>query len=238
MGKILTKIKEFLLNLFLPAYCLNCQKEGKELCDDCFSLIDILNEQYCPFCYPPKIVSDGKTCNNCRKNKNLSGLFSAASYHNFIVKKIISQFKYPPYYVKNLSKILTSLIIIHFQLLKKSPDFSQGILIPIPLDKKKLKRRGFNQAEELARELSNSLGLPLFLNVLIKTKETLAQAKISKEERKKNLVGAFSILKTLPGKKIFLIDDVFTTGSTMEECAGVLKKAGAKEVWGVVVARD
>jgi len=226
-------------DIFFPCFCLNCGKEGKDLCDDCFSLIDISNSQYCPFCYPPKIVLNGRTCPNCKKKKNLNGLFSATSYNNFIVKNLIHQFKYSPFYVKNLSKTLASLIIAHFQLLEKRQDFSKGILIPIPLEKRKLKQRGFNQAEEIAKELSIFLKLPLANNVLIKTRQTLAQAELSKEERKKNILGAFSINKnfSVKGEKIFLIDDVFTTGATMEEGSRVLKEAGAKEVWGIVVSR-
>lgn len=234
----LKPIKNFLLNLLFPPFCLNCQREGNYLCQDCLSLIDISNYQYCPFCHPPKIVLDGKTCKFCKRNKKLNGLFSATSYQDFIIKKVIGQFKYQPY-IKELSKILASLIITHFQLLAKSPNFSQAILIPIPLEKKKLKERGFNQAEEIAKELSIFLKISLVNNILLKIKETLPQIELSGKEREENIKGAFACQKSdiLKGKKILLVDDIFTTGSTMEECARVLKKAGAKEVWGIVVAR-
>lgn len=238
MGKILLSIKKFILDLLFPKFCINCQKERTYLCQDCFSLIDISEIQYCPFCAFPKIVLDGKTCNSCRNSKKLTGLYSAASYDNFIVKKLINQFKYGAY-IKELAKPLSSLIIAHLINLNKTSNFFDFILVPVPLHKKKLKQRGFNQANEIAKELSKFLKIPLFDEVLIKMKQTPAQVELEKEEREKNIKGVFLCQKPelATGKKILLVDDIFTTGSTMEECALILKQAGAKEIWGVVIAR-
>lgn len=231
-------LREFILDLLFPKFCLNCNKEGSYLCQDCFSLIDILEKQYCPFCAQPRIVIDGETCNHCRRSKHLSGLYCAASYNNFIVKKLINQFKYEPY-IKELAKPLTSLIIAHLIYLNKLSNFGDFLLIPVPLYKKKLKQRGFNQTEEIAKELSKNLKIPFFNNALIKTKQTPAQVKLKKEEREENIKGTFLCQKPemIKNKKILLVDDVFTTGATMEEAALILKRAGAKEVWGIVVAR-
>lgn len=237
-----SSILTFISDLFFPAFCVICQKEGKELCSDCLSLIDASNNLYCPFCQPPKIVSDGKTCPGCKKQgKKLTGLFFAAPYENFIIKKAIAQFKYPPNLVKGLAKPLASLILTHFYLLENSagPYFSGAFLAPVPLASKKLKARGFNQSEKLAQELSFSLGVPLISDCLLKIKETPAQVELDPAKRKENIRGVFECRNSqqVKNKKIILIDDVFTTGSTMEECARVLKKAGAKEIWGVAVAR-
>lgn len=229
---------KFLLDLLFPKFCLNCNKEGSYLCQDCFSLIDIFKRQYCPFCSYPKVVLDGKTCISCRKSKKLTGLYCSASYDNFIVKKLINQFKYRPY-IKELAKPLAFLIMAHLINLNNLPDFKEFILIPVPLHKKKLKQRGFNQANEIGKELSDKLKIPIFNNVLIKIKQTPAQVELKKEQREKNIKGVFICQKSelVGGKKILLIDDIFTTGATMEECARVLKTAGAKEIWGMVVAR-
>ncbi len=234
----LSSIKEFILDLLFPKFCISCGKEGSYLCQDCFSLIDILERQYCPFCPQPKVVLDGKTCNFCKRSKSLNGLYCAASYNNFIVKKLINQFKYEPY-IKELSKPLSSLIVTHLINLDKVENFQDYILVPIPLHKKKLKKRGFNQASEIAKELSENLKIPVFNDALIKTKQTPAQVELKKEEREENIKGVFLCRKPelVMGKKILLIDDILTTGSTIEQCARLLKKAGAKEVWGVVVAR-
>jgi len=238
MREFLSKNKEFFLDFLFPKFCISCGKEGSYLCQDCFSLIDILERQYCPFCSRPKIVIDGKTCNFCKRSKSLNGLYCAASYNNFIVKKLINQFKYEPY-IKELSKPLSSLIVAHLINLDKVENFQDYILVPIPLHKKKLKKRGFNQAGEVAKELSRILKIPFFDDILIKIKQTTAQMELKKEEREKNIKGIFLCQKPeiIQRKKILLVDDVFTTGSTMEESALILKRAGAKEVWGIVVAR-
>lgn len=235
--KNIVKIGNFILDILFPKYCLNCGREESYLCQDCFSLVEILDRQYCPFC-PSKIVLDCRTCPSCKKSKKLSGLYCAASYDNFIVKKLVNQFKYEPY-TKDLSKELASLIITHLKILNKLWDFENFVLIPVPLHKKKARWRGFNQAEELAKKLSEPLGAGLLANALTKTKITLPQVELTKEARRKNLRGAFFCQKPdlIKNKKILLVDDVFTTGATMEECARVLKDAGAKEIWGVVVAR-
>ncbi len=151
---------------------------------------------------------------------------------------MIKQFKYEPY-IKELSKPLAFLILTHLINLNNLPNFKEFILVPIPLYKKKLKQRGFNQTNEIGKELSKFLKIPIFNNILTKIKQTPAQVELKKEQREKNIKGVFNCQKPglIKNRKIFLIDDIFTTGSTMEECARVLKTAGAKEIWGVVVAR-
>jgi len=232
------KIVEFVLDILFPKFCLNCGAEGNYLCPDCLSLIEVLDRQYCPFCFPPRIVFAG-TCLSCKRTKKLAGLYCAASYENFIVKKLIHQFKYEPY-LKDLAKTLSSLIITHLQHLNKVNNFESFLLVPAPLHKKKLKQRGFNPAQEIAKEIAKALKIPV-INALAKIKQTPAQVELEKEERLENIKGAFICprpdLGQIKNRKILLVDDVFTTGATMEECALTLKKAGAKEVWGMVVAR-
>ena len=118
--------------------------------------------------------------------------------------------------------------------------WQNSILIPIPLDKIKLKQRGYNQSEELAKNLAKALNTPITSNVLVKIQSTKSQMELSKSGREKNLADAFSIKnpKQIQGKKVFLIDDVYTTGSTMAECAKILKKSGVKTVWGISLARE
>ena len=242
MIKVFKYAKNFILDLLFPPFCIGCGREETYLCQDCASRIEILEYQYCPFCNTPKITPDGKTCPSCRKSKNLSGLYSATSYQDPLVKKMISLFKYKPF-IKELSKPLTSLIIAHFQILGKMPeDFNQFTLIPVPLHKKQLKKRGYNQSAELAKEISLRFKIPILNNALVKIKQTISQTKLNRTERLKNVRGVFEInpsfSASIKNKKILLVDDVFTTGSTMEECAKTLKKAGAKEVWGVTIARE
>lgn len=250
------KIKQFLLDLLFPRFCLGCGIEGIYLCDDCKATLEISEHRYC-LCDKnslrlpavatalqaglPAQNKKGK-CQKCN-SKKLSGLYFALSYKEKpLTRKLIHFFKYSPYYVKDLAKPLASLIIEHILLLNENPNLllKDSTLIPIPLDKKKIKQRGYNQSEELAKELSKIIEIPFLANILIKTKYTLPQMELSEEERRKNLKNVFTCKNTdiIRGKKIFLIDDVYTTGSTMEECSRVLKEAGAKEVWGIAVARD
>lgn len=234
----LSAVKNAFLDIFFPASCVNCGAEGTYLCQDCASLVEIFEDQYCPFCRIPKKVPDGRTCARCRKDKKLNGLFCATSYENRLVRKMLQLLKYKPSYAKCLAGPLASFIITHFQLVNKI-DFGEYLWIPVPLHKSRLKERGFNQAEELARELAKILGGELLAGALIKMRPTKPQVDLPRQEREKNIIGAFECVRpeTVRGKKIFLVDDVLTTGITMEECARALKRAGAKEVWGVTVAR-
>ncbi len=238
MANYIEKLKNLILDILFPKFCVNCQKEGSYLCPDCFSLIEIFERQYCPFCFPSKAVADGKTCDYCRRGKKLNGLFCATSYDNFIVKKIIRQLKYEPF-VKDLAGPLSSLIIAHLAFFKKQSFFENYLLIPMPLHIKRQKFRGFNQAEEIANKLSLSLEIPVRANILIKIKNTPAQAELSNKERRKNIKNVFLCKQpeAIKNKRIILVDDVLTTGSTMESVAETLKQSGAKEVWGMVVAR-
>jgi len=242
------KIKNLILDILFPKFCFNCEKEGDYLCQDCQELLEIsgFHRNY--------------------STQNLDDLYFAVDYKNPLIKKLIQRFKYEPF-VKKLAKSLSCLIITHFQLMDNKPNFlhqpepqrrveknehvlreaqapraSNGadfILIPVPLDKKRLRWRGFNQAEELSKELDGFFRVPLILNCLTKIKETFPQIKLSDQERKENVRGVFLIKdrELIKNKNILLVDDVYTTGATMEECAIVLKKAGTKKIIGVVVAR-
>lgn len=239
------KIKNLLLDILFPRFCLGCGIEGTYLCQDCKAILEISENKYC-LCEKnalrlPSKEEKGK-CSKCH-SKKLSGLYSALSYkEKFLTRKLIHFLKYPPYFAKTLAETLAFLIIDHISLLGKDPKnfFENRILIPVPLEKKKLNQRGFNQSEEIAKKLSEISGAPLIADCLIKIKTTPPQMKLSGKEREENLKNAFLCKNSelVRGKKIFLIDDVYTTGTTIEECAKVLKKAGAKEIWGIVVARD
>ena len=111
------------------------------------------------------------------------------------------------------------------------------IIIPVPLSQKRLKWRGFNQAEEIAKNLSIYLEIPILNNILIKNKDTTFQSKLSNEERKINLLNTFNCNENMENKKILLVDDIYTTGSTMEECSKVLKQSKAKEIIGITIAK-
>jgi len=231
------KVKNFILDLLYPKFCFNCGREGSYLCSDCQSTLEILSSHTRATAKGGDEVAASSTTEY--RTQELKDLYFALPYRNPLIKNLTKLFKYEPF-VKELAQPLTSLIITHFQLIEKSPaDLADCILMPVPLEKRKLKWRGFNQAEEIGRELAQFFQIPLLNNVLAKIKETPPQVELSDEERKENIKGAFFCQSSekIKGKKILLVDDIYTTGSTMEECAKVLKTAGAKEIIGIVVAR-
>ena len=166
----------------------------------------------------------------------------ATSYKNPVVREAIKLLKYK--FVKNLSKKLAKILI---KILKNSQfltnNFSEPIssflVIPTPLHHRKFLERGFNQSELLAKEIADEFDLNLRTDLLIKIKKTPSQTDLKEEERLLNVKGIFQVKdkKIIKGKIIFLVDDVITTGATLNEAAKVLKKAGAKEVWGLTIAK-
>ena len=233
------KFKNIILDILFPRFCLRCHKEGDWICPDCLSTISILEYQYCPFCM--QRVFEKTVCYK-HKNKNLDKLFFAVSYKNSLIKKAIKKFKYPPF-LRELTPYFCYLIISHFLLIENKTileDKNNSFLIPIPISSFKKRWRGYNQSEEIAKQLSISLKIPILTNNLIKIKKTEPQSNLSKIQRIENVKNVFEIknAQEIQGKRIFLVDDVFTTGATMEECARVLKNAGARNVFGIAIARE
>ena len=231
------KSKDFLIETLFPKFCFLCQKEGDYLCQDCQSTIEASEHSYCLCQEPVRLPKAGK-CRKCQ-SKLLKGLYFGTTYQNNLIKNLIQRFKYEPF-IKELKEILTGFITASFSLkcIEKN-EFADFYLVPIPLDKKRMRWRGFNQAEEIGKELGNFLGIPLLNDILSKTKVTLPQVELSGSEREKNIKGVFLVSNSgkIQKKRILLVDDIYTTGATMEEAAQVLKEAGAKEVWGIVAAR-
>jgi len=201
-----------------------------------------LELQYCGECQKGSI--DGMTHPKCLTKYGIDGILSAISYKG-IVKKLMYQFKYPPY-LSDLKGVLGRLLYEGITQQEAFSHFLSGermcVIVPVPLHKKRMRVRGYNQSELLARELSVRLGLPLTSDVLKRVSETKPQFDLKKDERTKNILGAFSIsekFKTkLKGKNIVLVDDITTTGSTLKECAKVLKKSGVTKVLGVTLAHE
>ena len=171
---------------------------------------------------PDKIILQGQTC------KGEGGVEQAKYQHIFPDKSANN--KSPP-----IDKIAFLLIPPNFKYGKSRKKQINNA----PKQYKKLKWRGFNQSEEIGKELANFFGIPLITNCLIKIKETVPQVELADEERKENIKGAFFIKNAdlIKDKKILLVDDVYTTGATMTECARILKTVGTKEIIGVVIAR-
>lgn len=230
----------FVFDIFFPLFCIGCRKENLLLCSSCLRKIPFLAEERCPIC-ETRITPLGKICADCFGKTSLDGIFAASSYKNEILKQSIHTLKYR--FARSLAHPLADHLA---RALLRSSLPLPDLIVPVPLHPLRLRWRGFNQAEELALAMKTLLlpGNDIRVQKLLRrTRFTLPQIRTkTKKERKENLDNAFALAKNISsesirGKRIWLIDDVATTGTTLEKCADVLKNSGAKEVFGVVVAR-
>lgn len=232
-----------LLDFVFPKKCVVCRKHGSYLCERCFAFLSFDAKSLCLLCNSPTF--NNLTHPRCRRKQGIDGCFSALAY-NKTVQKLIFNFKYKPY-LTDLKTVLSDLFyesIIQNQQFQQQREKSEWILVPIPLSASKLRKRGYNQAEILAKELSKKFGIPA-QNLLERTRETKTQVGLTNLQRKLNVKDAFKLNSSfvtnhssLKNANIFLVDDVATTGSTLLEAAKILKKAGAAKVFGLTLARD
>lgn len=229
-----------ILDLVFPKRCVNCKKAGDYVCQNCFIYISFDAKSLCLVCNRPSF--NGLTHPICRRKYTIDGCFSAISY-NRIAKKLIFNFKYKPY-LTDLKTFLSELFvesIIQNENFIREIEKGECVFIPIPLFSSKLRKRGYNQSEILAKALSKKFGFTV-QNVLKRTRDTKTQYKLKKEDREENIRNAFSLKARVGlyarGKNVFLVDDIVTTGSTLKEAAKILKKAGASKVFGLTLARD
>lgn len=216
----------FVKDLFFPVYCAGCGKEGNWVCDECLKNIKIEKICLCPVCHNS---ADG-VCEKCKAVSYLDGVTALFSYREGdVISKLIKDFKYQ--YAVEIEDVWKKVIISYGRI---QPDFT---IVPVPLHSRRERERGFNQSKKLADILANAYGLELS-DGLFRIRYTTQQAKLSGEERRKNLYSAFAWkTKNSAPKNVLLIDDVFTTGATMQECAKKLKENGSEKVCGFVLAR-
>jgi ComF family protein len=234
-------IRDFLLVLIFPISCLACKQGEAYLCDTCKNKIIINKKFSCPNC--KKNNNLGEYCKSCQTNHKLDGLWISSDYHNKILTIIIKKFKYS--FNQELALVLSDLVISFIKenkIIKKSNIFknlNNLIIIPVPLHKNKKRFRGFNQSELLAEIIAKKIGSPLNTTKLTRHKDTKPQAKLNRKQRLINVDNAFKWTgQTLKNKNIILIDDVTSTGATLNNCAKTLKSNKAQNVWGLVLAKN
>lgn len=233
MGVFVFMLIEAVKSILFPVFCVECGVEGEWWCDNCLKQHPVAIIKRCPFCGQS---ADGRTCPGCRTEKYLDGALAFVEYDDkSVIAKLLHDFKYcHAYDVQFVWKKL-------FQAYPDKEIFQAAdCLVPVPLYKKRERERGYNQAEILT-DLIITAGQNNLLyknNALKRVKETKQQATLSKSERLKNVGGAFvfTAAAKLPDK-VAIVDDVLTSGATLNECARVLKSNGAKEVWAITLAR-
>lgn len=229
----------WILNLFFPRLCVGCHQVGSYLCSNCTQQIS-QKDLICPQCTRPAMF--GQTHPICQRPYGLDGLWTYGSY-SLPLKQLLQKLKYRGIY--DLVEELVDLVITYWlvyppqflDLIKKDRGVN-WIIVPVPLHPQRQRQRGFNQSTLIAKSLAKKTGLE-YRDCLIKTKNTQPQAKLDRHSRLINLHGAFKLAADcqLLAASILLVDDVWTTGTTLRECAKILKRSGAKQVWGLTIAR-
>lgn len=201
-------------------------KERALLCPDCLKQIPFIDRQGCRYCGKSLENETACSCRLCDQKIYYSTAYSACEYEG-IIRKNLLDFKFSG---KNeLSNIFAWLIIRKLQMTNEK---KFDIIINVPMHDISLRKRGYNQSELIAKNIARFYSKPLVRNGLIKTKATLTQSKLDKKDRIKNIKDAFKIgsKSIIKNQRILLVDDILTTGATVNECSKVLIEGGAKEI--------
>lgn len=217
------------LDFIFPPRCLGCKKRGKWLCVDCVSHFARVQQPVCRIC--GNATAGTVLCSYCYKTPLRIDGIRAPHYFEGILRETIHRFKYQ--HATHLAQPLAEVLVAYLQ----AHLIEFAMLVPVPLHGLRFKQRGYNQSELLATELGAALGVPV-VNALIRVKETKSQMNLPAGERKANVRGAFVCQdESVSGKKVLLIDDVCTTGATLEACSIALRQSKTASVWGLCAAR-
>lgn len=238
---IISKLTSFTLDLLFPKYCLGCGTEGFYICPDCFNKIKLNEFSKCYIC--GRRTAENRPCFACEKKAKLNGLLVAADWEDKVLREIVYQFKYK--FIQELSHPLSQTLINFITKYNKTLlNIHNILLIPVPLHQKRFAWRGFNQSELLTNKIGGHFNWPV-RSLLKRTRHAPPQVEIADQKlRKQNIEHSFLLTygqehsrSIVNGKIIIIIDDVCTTGSTLEECAKVLRPLKPKEIWGLALAR-
>ncbi len=227
IGEIISDSQKFFLDLLFPIKCLSCGREKEFVCQKCLESVAVSKET------PFEAISQASS---------LDGLLIAGYYENPLLRKMIHSFKYD--FIKDLAGPISFLMVKRieeypFLIAEKESVF----LVPVPLHKKRLRWRGFNQAALLAQEISLKTNIKTADNILLRHKYDVPQAKTgNSQQRKENIKNSFSLMKRQPNfsfadKTFILVDDVAATCGTLEECALPLKELRPRKIIGLVAAK-
>lgn len=226
----LEKIKQSVLSWLFPVFCVNCGSEGEWWCEKCREKNKVKIINFCNQCGANlEFYADCQTC-SAKPKFGVTALFD---YHaNPEVAKLIKLYKYN--YARNIYKVWEQ---VFSQVSVTS--WNDAVVIPVPLYQRRLRRRGFNLAEDVAQILAKQLGLLVNTEDLKRIRATKQQVKLNRTQRAENVADAFAWVNKKPApRRVILVDDVFTTGATLRASAAALLAAGSEEVWAVVLARD
>ncbi|MDO4327817.1 MAG: ComF family protein [Lachnospiraceae bacterium] len=228
--------KEQAVSLLFPRRCPVCGEivvpRGELICPDCKNELSFVSGSLCLKCGKELLSEDGEYCQDCMRRRRTFDRGAALLNYNEVSARSIAQIKY-----KNKREYLDfySQEMVR-RLGKRMYRMQADALIPVPVHPDRKRTRGYNQAEELANRIGKRTGIPVCSHVLVRSKKTAPQKELTPEQRLKNLEQAFSVkeetLREFWPKldSVILVDDIYTTGSTIEACARVLKRAGIRKV--------
>jgi ComF family protein len=226
------KFKRAALDLLFPRWCLGCGKEGDFICRPCREHLVRVRPPLCPRCGKPQPTD--ALCSSCLNwPATIDGIRSLFQFEG-VIREAVLQLKY-----KNLRALSETLAELLGDYLIANP-LPGEVLVPVPIHPKRLRERGYNQSRLLARKLGKLVKLPVVDNALSRQRHALPQTQTKTvAERRNNVADAFICRdQSLKGRQILLIDDVATSGATLNACAAALKAAGATSVWGLTLARE
>ncbi len=236
----LKKFQQGILDLLFPPRCASCRKllasHGNHgLCNSCIASVRLVKQPLCTICGKEFTTKRGQDhlCENCLRHPPSFDMIRAVAYYEDPVRNLLHRLKY-----SNDTTTTQPLLEIArgFDL---SPFRTCEVILPVPLHKKRLKKRGLNHALILARLFFHDEKGKIYSNVLIRSRPTPSQTELDKIGRRRNVSGAFCVehAEIIKNKKVCVVDDVYTTGATLNECARTLKQAGANQVKGLTMAR-
>ncbi|MDO4345707.1 MAG: ComF family protein [Eubacteriales bacterium] len=222
---------EIILDLLFPRRCPLCGELSEGICSECGKKIVYVRQPLCFRCGKPLAAPDMEYCGACSAHRHAYTQGRALCLYTGPVKEAVHAIKY-----KNKREYLEVFAgEIEEKLGPVIRRWNPEVILPIPMYSSARRRRGYNQAEILAKELGKRLGLPVDTKLLKKKRKTLQQKELDYRSRRSNLKGAFSVEYPSAYRRVLLADDVYTTGSTMDEAARTLKEAGVEEIYFVTI---
>lgn len=232
VNQLPSKVERYLeeaLDFVFPPRCAGCSRPGAILCQECIRNLDRLEGRVCLRCGRP--FPQGELCSVCSHYEFPLVARSYARYKGPLVRALL-ELKYRPNV--RLAEVMSDWLASIYRQLRWKAD----LVAPVPLGEQRLRMRGYNQAEMIARPLSSTLGLVLDKRALMRTRETRSQVGLDQTARWTNVMDAFeSSEEAVKGRNVLIVDDLFTTGSTLVACARALREAGASEVVALTVGR-